>query len=233
MKLLIYNPNTTQAMTAGFMPAALAAASAGTSVIGETAARGPASIEGYYDEALCVPPMLERFAGLGEEGFDAAIVACFDDTGLDAARSLLRLPVIGLCQSAAQVASTVCERVAIVTTMPQSIPPLERLMGSYLGPDRQAGVLASGIPVLDLEHPSEATLAKLFATCEKALSRADGIILGCAGLSQLASDISERFGVPVIEPIAASIKMAETVVGLSLSTSKSGGWTPPRDKPRT
>lgn len=233
MKILIYNPNTTAAMTEGFMPAAQAAAAPGTTVVGETAARGPASIEGYYDEALCIPPMLERFARAGDEGFDAAIIACFDDTGLDAARSLLDIPVIGLCQSAAQLASSVCERVAVVTTMPQSIPPLERLLGSYLGPDRQAGVLASGIPVLDLEDPSEAVLDRLFTTCEQALERADGLVLGCAGMAGLAQSLSTRLGVPVIEPVSAAVKTAEALVSLGLTTSKTSGWTAPRAKERT
>ena len=235
MKILLYNPNTTVSMTVGFTPAALNAAGPDTEVIAETAAIGPESIEGYYDEALCVPPMLHRFADLEAEGFDVAIIACFDDTGLDAARSMLSLPVLGLCQSAALIASNVCERVAVVTTMPQSVPPLSRLLGSYLGPARTAGVFAAGIPVLDLEDPSEATRSRLFSSCEKALLEggADGLILGCAGLSQLASTISERFGVPVIEPIAAAIKMAEATAGLGLRTSKSGGWTAPRPKVRT
>ena len=234
MKILLYNPNTTVSMTVGFTPAALHAAAPTTEVIAETAAVGPASIEGYYDEALCVPPMLHRFSDLEQEGFDAAIIACFDDTGLDAARSLLSIPVFGLCQSAAVVASTVCERVAVVTTMPQSVPPLSRLLHSYIGAERSAGVYAAGIPVLDLENPSDATLARLFARCEQALdSGADGLILGCAGLSQLATTISEKFGVPVIEPIAAATKLAEATCALGLKTSKSGGWTPPRDKVRT
>ena len=235
MKVLLYNPNTTVSMTVGFTPAALAAAGPDTEVIAETAAIGPESIEGYYDEALCVPPMLHRFADLEAEGFDAVIIACFDDTGLDAARSLLAVPVLGLCQSAALIASNVCERVAVVTTMPQSVPPLNRLVGSYLGAERNAGVFAAGIPVLDLEDPSQATLDRLFSSCETALASggADGLVLGCAGLSKLAKTISDTFGVPVIEPIAAATKLAEATVGLGLKTSKSGGWTAPRPKART
>lgn len=234
MKILLYNPNTTVSMTVGFTPAALAAAEPTTEVIAETAAVGPELIEGYYDEALCVPPMLHRFSDLEAEGFDAAIIACFDDTGLDAARALLSIPVFGLCQSAATLATSVCERVAIVTTMPQSVPPLNRLLSSYIGTERSAGVYAAGVPVLDLETPSDATLARLMDRCEQALNDgADGLILGCAGLSQLAQTINQRFGVPVIEPIAAATKLAQATVSLGLKTSKSGGWTPPRDKRRT
>lgn len=234
MKILIYNPNTTVSMTVGFTPAALEAAAPTTEIIAETAPVGPESIEGYYDEALCVPPMLHRFSDLEEEGFDAAIIACFDDTGLDAARSLLPIPVFGLCQSAALVASTVCEQVAVVTTMPQSVPPLSRLLRSYIGEERSAGVFAAGIPVLDLESPSQTTLKRLFNRCEDAMNTgADGLILGCAGLSQLATTISNRFGVPVVEPISAATKLAEATCALGLKTSKSGGWTPPRAKQRT
>ena len=66
---------------------------------------GPASIEGYYDEALAVPGLLTRSPEASAAGADAAIIACFDDTGLDAARALADIPVIGICEAACHMAA--------------------------------------------------------------------------------------------------------------------------------
>ncbi|MFI4998000.1 MAG: aspartate/glutamate racemase family protein, partial [Hyphomicrobiales bacterium] len=55
MKILVVNPNTTAAMTATITAAARAAAAPGTEIVAVTSQMGPASIEGYYDEALSLP----------------------------------------------------------------------------------------------------------------------------------------------------------------------------------
>ena len=158
MKILLYNPNTTVSMTVGFTPAALNAAGPDTEVIAETAAIGPESIEGYYDEALCVPPMLHRFADLEAEGFDAAIIACFDDTGLDAARSLL---CSSLCSASAKARrSSPRTSASGWLSSPPCPSPFRPSAGCWAPtsvPSATAGVFAAGIPVLDLEDPSQAT----------------------------------------------------------------------------
>ena len=83
----VVNPNTTASMTETIGAAARVAAAAGTEIVAVTSRTGPASIEGYYDEALAVPGLLAEIIE-AEDIADAIIIACFDDTGLDAARSL-------------------------------------------------------------------------------------------------------------------------------------------------
>src|SRR5271168_2665533 len=51
MKLLVVNPNTSASMTARIG----AAAAAGTEIVAVNPESGPASIEGYFDEAFAVP----------------------------------------------------------------------------------------------------------------------------------------------------------------------------------
>src|SRR4249919_991556 len=86
MHLNIVNPNTTAAMTRIIADAAARVARAGTTIRAVEAEFGPASIEGYYDDAFAIPGLLRRIAEGEADGADAHVVACFDDTGLDAAR---------------------------------------------------------------------------------------------------------------------------------------------------
>ena len=88
MRILVVNPNTTAAMTEKIGRAASAAAAPGTEIVAVNPSDGPTSIEGYYDEALSVPGLLAEIAQGDAAGVSAHVIACFDDTGLEAARSI-------------------------------------------------------------------------------------------------------------------------------------------------
>ena len=83
MRILVINPNTTASMTGKIGDAANRAAQAGTEIVAVNPADGPASIEGYYDEALCVPGIISLVKQ--HPGVDGMVISCFDDTGLDEA----------------------------------------------------------------------------------------------------------------------------------------------------
>jgi allantoin racemase len=71
------------------------AAFAGTEVEIVDVPEGPVSIESAYEEYLATPPTLELIQRLEAQGMDGAIVGCFGDPGVDAARELVRMPVVG------------------------------------------------------------------------------------------------------------------------------------------
>jgi len=94
IRLTVVNPNTTASMTALIEAEARAVAGPGVTVTGRTPAMGPASIESHYDEALSVPGLLQVIREDREA--DAFVLACFGDPGLDAAREVSPVPVVGL-----------------------------------------------------------------------------------------------------------------------------------------
>jgi allantoin racemase len=227
-KILIVNPNTTASMTHTIDAAARAVAAPGTEIVAVTSSMGPASIEGFYDEAFAVPGLIRAL--LEAPDADAGIIACFDDTGLDAARSVARFPVVGICEAALVTAGQLAKRIAIVTTLPRSIVPLEELVRRYGFADR-ALVTACNVAVLDLEKTGSDAAEKLDAEIALALDKgAEAIVLGCAGMADLALTLSQRFGVPVIDGVAAAVKQAEALVGLKLSTSRRGSYASPAAK---
>src|SRR4051794_14828821 len=175
-KILIVNPNTTASMTATIAEAARAVASSCTEIVAVTSSMGPASIEGFYDEAFAVPGLIQALSNT--PGAEAAIIACFDDTGLDAARTAVRYPVIGICEAALVTAGQIAKRIAVVTTLPRSIVPLEELVRRY-GFAERARVTACNVAVLDLEKPGSGAEEKLDAEISRALEKgAEAIVLG-------------------------------------------------------
>ena len=93
MRILVVNPNTTLSMTEKIGRAAQAVAGRGTEIVAVSPSMGPASIEGYYDEAFAVPGVIDEMRKGKAAGYDGYVIACFDDTGVDAARCVARGPL--------------------------------------------------------------------------------------------------------------------------------------------
>lgn len=231
IRIAVINPNTTASMTATIAHAARQVAAPATEIVPVTSSMGPVSIEGYYDEAFAVPGLL-REIGLAERaGVEAAVIACFDDTGLDAARAMATIPVVGICEAALVMAGFVAKRFTVVTTMERSRVPIEELAQRY-GMAGRARIRAANIAVLALEDPNSGARDKLRNEIVRAIGEdhAEAIVLGCAGMADLARTLSQEFGMPVIDGVGAAVKQAEALVALGLSTSKRGAYAAPVSK---
>ena len=232
MKLLIVNPNTTVSMTDKIRLAAETVAEAGTEIVAVNPDSGPSSIEGYYDEGFSVPGLLREIRKGESAAVDGFIIACFDDPGLNAARSIATGPVVGICEAAVYTTSMIAGSFTIVTTLASSVPAIQTLVRNYGRNDFCHRVRAANIPVLSLEQ--EGTEARQLLEAEIALAidedAAEAIILGCAGMADLAQQLSNKFGLPVIDGVSAAVKIVEGLVSQGLKTSKVGGYIWPPDK---
>jgi allantoin racemase len=233
MKILIVNPNTSASMTQRIGAAARAVATSSVEILAVNPESGPVSIEGYFDEAFAVPGMIEEIVKGEVAGAEAFVIACFDDTGLEAARCRVAGPVIGIGEAAFHLASLVAHRFSVVTTLSRSIAPIETNLMKY-GLDRRcARVRACEVPVLALEDEASGAREKLSDEIRRA-KREDGaeaIVLGCAGMAELAASLAREHNVPVIDGVVASVKLAESLVALKLRTSKLGAYASPLAKP--
>jgi allantoin racemase len=232
MKILLVNPNTTASMTEKAGEAARLVAASGTEIIAVNPEYGPVSIEGYYDEVFSIPGLLEEVRKGEDSGCQGTVIACFDDTGLDAARCLASGPVVGLCEASMHIASLLANGFSIVTTLKRSIPALEKLAVKYGMSQQCHRVRAAEVPVLELDNPDSETTKLIRVEIQKALDedRSEAIVLGCAGMADLATKLSKEFGVPVIDGVTAAVKLVESLVSLGLQTSKQNGYAYPRTK---
>jgi allantoin racemase len=227
MQILIVNPNTTASMTEKIAVAARAVARPDTEIIATNPREGPASIQGFHDVAMCVPGLLAEIARYPQA--EAIVIACFDDTGLDAARCQANVPVIGIGEAAYHAASFLSCKFSVITTLGRSVPGIEANLKRYGLDARCAKVRATEIPVLELERNDPATLARIRTEIARALAedQAEAIVLGCAGMADLMSRLSDEFKVPVIDGVACATTFAEALAATELKTSKIGGYAPP------
>lgn len=231
MNILLVNPNLTVSMTDRMATAARLVAGPDVNVTAVTSAYGPPSIEGYYDEVFSVPPMQEAVMPLAGS-IDGVVLGCFDDTGVDALRTVLDVPVIGICQAAMQAAAILANSFSVVTTLERTVPALEKLALFYGFERRCRKIRAAEVAVLDLEESGSGAIESIEREIECALAEdgAEAIVLGCAGMVDFSHALSAKYGVPVVEGVTAAVKTIEALSGLGLKTSSRRGYAAPRRK---
>jgi allantoin racemase len=224
MRIKVINPNTTAAMTHRIGLAAQAVAAPGTTILACHPAMGPVSIEGHYDEALSVVGMLEEVRKGEDDGIDGYVLACFGDPGLLSTRELARGPVLGIAEAAMHAASFVATGFSIVTTLARTCVIARHLVDVYGMGRFCRNIRATDLPVLDLESHHAEAYRTILQECQRALAedQAGAIVLGCAGMADLAAELEQALGVPVIDGVGAAVKFVEALLGLRLRTSKVG-----------
>ncbi len=227
MRILLVNPNSTVSMTEKAAKAARRVARPGTEIVAATVAGNPPSIQGYHDIAMCLPGLLDEIARHPDA--DAVVIACFDDTGIDAARAQVEVPVIGIGEAAFHAASMLSCRFSVVTTLRRSVPGIEANLARYGLAVRCGRVRSTEIPVLELERGDPATTGRIADEIGRAMDEdgAEAVVLGCAGMTDLMEALSARFGMPVIDGVTCAVAFAEALVATGARTSKIGGYAPP------
>ena len=229
-KIVVINPNTTASMTDRIRLVSESVISDDFCLTVVNPSSGPASIEGYYDEAMSLAGLLD----LVKQHHDAAgfVIACFDDTGLDAARCLTASPVVGIGEAAYHMASMISNKFGVVTTLSRSIPALEHNLVRYGLAARCSGVRASDIPVLEVEASNGTAFERINAEVEQAIKtdKAEAIVLGCAGMAELGATLHDLHNIPGLDGISCAIKQVEAMIYLNLKNSNIGGYAKPRQK---
>ncbi|MCG8383285.1 MAG: aspartate/glutamate racemase family protein [Gammaproteobacteria bacterium] len=226
MKIMVINPNESQAMTAMIEKTCAAYLSPDTQLYVRYGGAGMNSIEGFYDGALATPGVLRHIEYGEKDGINAYIIACADDTGLDAGREIATGPVVGIGQVAMHAASMLGAQFSLLTAQRKSIHVLKSNARRYGFANQCAGVHALDIPVLDLEA-DDADLNEAISQHAQHIVHTDAaevLVLGCAGLSRYRKQLEVYLNLPVVDGLAVAITFAEGLFKAGLSTSKANTY---------
>jgi len=231
MKILLLNPNTTVAVTDLLHAAGVKAISEGTELVPATAPRGVPYIATRAEAQIGGAIVLEMLAEAS--GFDAAIIAAFGDPGLFGARELFAFPVVGLAEAAMLTACMVGRRFSIVTFAGALAPWYEDCVAMHGLSSRCAGVRALDGSFQSISEVQSEKEDLLVALANRAVEQdsADVVILSGAPLSGLAAKVRDRIPVPVIDPVAAAVRQAETLAVLKPRKAIAGTFRRPGPKP--
>ncbi len=208
-RVLVINPNSTEAVTAG-MQAAVAdlAPPGGPAIECVTLAEGPPGVETERDVHRVVDPMC-RLVERERPETRAFVIGCFSDPGLEAVREVTERPVVGICRAALYLALARAESVGVISILPGSVRRHWRLYRTLGIGARIAGDRAVGMGVLELEARPDA-YARLLETGRR-LRDEDGaevLVLGCTGMAAHRARLERALARPVIEPTRAGTALA-------------------------
>lgn len=232
MRILIINPNTSEAVTDQLRAVAQAAKRDDCEVTVVCAERGPVTIESSYDEAYAIGPTLDRVRQAAGEGYDAILLACFCEVGVEAAREISSIPVLGLEEPTLALALVLGEKFSVMTEKRPRVAMKKRHIRRYGLLERMASIRPLERSVAELTADPEGTKAAGLALARRMIEEdgAEVIIMGCAAMAGYSDALERELHVPVLDPLRVSLKMAEAVVDLGLTHSRVGLYAPPTPK---
>lgn len=207
-RLLIVNPNSNPTVTAHIRTSAQKVLGPHTAADVIQVPDGPFAIESRQDRAEAEPSVIALLRK--NLGYDAYVMACFDDIAVEAARRFIDVPVVDAVTASIAMACKHGSRFAIVTTVEAMVPGIQTLLET-LGVDDECTVVAADIGVAEAAAGEANTLQRLDETIVRARDafEAKAIILGSAGLTGLATRLAQNHGMPVIDCIEAAVEVAE------------------------
>ncbi len=90
--------------------------------------------DSLYFELLQTQYVVEGIIQAEKEGFDAAIIGCYFDPGLDPAREVVDIPVVGLAEASISVATLLTRKkgsIAVMAVAQKGIPKTFDVLDKY------------------------------------------------------------------------------------------------------
>lgn len=205
----------------------------GTDIKVQSVPSGYPSIESERDAVVVAPHLVDGLRKAESEGASAGIVGCFSDPALDAVRETVKMPIVGPGQSAITLALQLGERYSILSPLDSGAKrAIPRLRGQGLA-ERLASVRGVGVSVVDLARGGNEAWDRIVATGRRCIDEdgADVLVMGCMSMAFMGveRELSQRLSAPVVSPVLAALKTAETLLDLGLAHSRTA-WPSPPDK---
>lgn len=225
-RITVINPNTSAELTDAIVLAAREVSGPDVTVRGVHPADGVPSVESHAEEAIAAVGVLAQVRE-HQADTDAYVVACFGDTGVQAAREVATCPVVGMTEAALQTACLVSHRFVVITLPARTVAHSDRVVRA-LGLEHRCSVVAVDVPVAELVGGSTHLLDAFTDAARTAMAEdgAEAVVLGCAGLADLVGPLSRTLGVPVVDGVAAAVGIATGLVAMGLNTSRANTFAP-------
>jgi Asp/Glu/hydantoin racemase len=211
MRILVVNPNSSQAATDIIAAEAALAAGSRTHIVAMTAPRGPANIDSMAESAAQAPVVLEM---LKSEAGDGAIIGAYSDPGLELVRAHLTLPVVGIGEASMREASRFGTRIVIISSNPNN-EPLYKQCAAKLGISEKIAAIRyipkEGRSTLDVVADRAGLISSVARLSRSAIADdgADVIIIAGGPLAGVARDVKQQLDFPVLDPVACAVKRIE------------------------
>jgi allantoin racemase len=187
-------------------------------------AAGPSSFMSPHDWALMDIALFEAGLSAADDGYDAVLIDTVSDSGADALRSMLDIPVLAPGRASLLFALSLGRKFGILAQWEPALARYRKVIDEWGFAAHCAGVEHFDTPpdfAALIGDKAATTLPKMEAACRRLVDRgADVICLGSTTMHQAHHHLSEVLEVPVINPGPLSYKLMESFLALGLTHSR-------------
>ncbi len=212
-----------------------ASASVNAEVVFRYIDEGPEFIEGVYDDAMAVPGTVKAVRECVQAGADAVVINCSADTGVEAAKEAVDIPVVGPSVCTMYLAAQLTHRFSVLTFSDRTISRFENIAHHIGIGFKLASVRSVEIPFMEIGKNEEELVQRLFEAVELCFKEdgAHGIILGCTDFEDVGDALvsytaSKHIPVTIFKPYEVALHQAHTQASLKLFHSKAS-YPKPKD----
>ncbi|MBS1880964.1 MAG: hydrogenase expression protein HupH [Actinobacteria bacterium] len=195
----------------------------------------PSWFDSYHDYLLGDMAAFEAGLSAEAEGFDAVVLDTVSDSGVQALRSVLEIPVVGAGRTMYLTALMLGDRFSVLTQWDPWVAAYRKLLREYGLSERCASIRSIGVEpdVRGLLAEKGEVPELLLAAGRRCIEDdgADVLLLGSTTMHDAAAYLQERLPVPVINPGPLSYKVVEALLDLGLSHSAAAYQRPHEPKP--
>tara|TARA_Y100000590_G_C15698725_1_gene1006052 strand:- start:1408 stop:2166 length:759 start_codon:yes stop_codon:yes gene_type:complete len=196
---------------------------------------GPDLLDSYHDSAIADLALFEVGLNAQNEGFDAVCVDTMSDSGMNAMRSVLDIPVIGPARASFMTALVLGNTMSVVTQWDGWIQAYKKAAREYGVADKLVSIRSINV-MPDVENllggKEEEVFPKLLEASMKCIEDdgAEVILLGSTTMHQAHEFLTKNLPVPIINPGPLTYKLAECLLGLGLTHSRKAYPKPHKPK---
>ena len=197
LKILVVNANSSAPMTASIEQQLMLVKRPDTRLTVECIREAVSAIESARQAGQAIPYIIERIKRANQEEYDAAIIACFCDPRLEAAREESDILVMGIAETSFHIAAVLGHRFTVLTPLSSRIPSKEQDIRRFRMDSACASVRALDLSVSQTESDPELTKRRVNEEARAAIEQ-DGakvVILGCAGIVGYAKQLEKDLGI--------------------------------------
>ena len=226
MKILLINPNSSEAMTADLKKTAAYAENESVSIDVLRMPASPHVLESFADYTEAGAEVVKYLRELNRDGsfpYDGVILACMGDPCLFGVKEVCPVPLVGIAESAIAVALLTGYRFTIVAASSKAKPMMDSMVLQYGLTERMASVEALDRPIDDfMENPDilREGIRRISKTARE--KGAEVLLLGCAGMTMLTDEMDQLSELPVIDPVIAGIEEIQAVLRGGFKISRAG-----------
>jgi len=175
--------------------------------------------------SLSAGPLVAEIAQRAEaDGYDAVVPFGTLDAGVELARNLIRIPIVGAGQSVLHLAAQLSNRLGVIAYEDKSIPFMRKQMHAWRVADSVVGIRSVQIPLADSTKKRGVMRVRFIQLARDLIDHHDAEIIVPMGVTMVPvqfapQEFEKELGVPVMDALKTSIQTAEMMVRMGLTHS--------------